>query len=122
MHKVLVIEDEPIIRELICNFLKINDIDCIEVSNATDAINELNIKHVDLVLCDINLPDISGYEILKHIRGNTSLTCLPFIFISAFADTKEIENAKICGADDYITKPFTYKTFVSKVKAFLINV
>ncbi len=117
--RILVVEDDDNLREAICDFLDFNDLDHIAAANGKDALSLLDKEQIDLMVCDINLPDILGTEILQHVRNHSTLYRIPFIFLSAFADKKDVSLGMNLGADDYITKPFAQKTLIETINARL---
>lgn len=115
--KLLVVEDDKGITNVMRGIFHIHEIDSTIVSNGKDAIEALQTLTPDLILCDIMLPDIEGYEILKAAKSNVRTYTTPFIFLSAFADPKDVRKGMDLGADDYITKPFKSHELVNAIKA-----
>jgi putative two-component system response regulator len=101
---VLLLEDDRASRYSICRYLKINGFTCLPFSDLKSAMDVVFSQSIDIVFCDIELPDGSGFELLKKIRD--SLLPLPFIFITASHDEKIIPLALKKGADDFLKKPF----------------
>lgn len=118
-ERVLVVEDEEFIAQCILEIFSINEYQTNWAANGTEALAYLQSNEYDLILCDINLPDIDGYQILKSVRGNLKIYRTPFIFLSAYAGEDEIRMGMNKGADDYITKPFTIQTLLDAVEARL---
>ena len=114
--KVLLVEDEKSIAEGIIYNLKNEGLKVTHVDDGKIAIDIFNEEHFDLLILDIMLPEVSGLEICKKIRKSSNV---PIIILTA----KDDENDKITGlemgADDYITKPFSVKELISRVKAVL---
>ena len=114
--KVLLVEDEKSIAEGIIYNLKNEGFKLTHVDDGKIAIDIFNEEHFDLIILDIMLPEVSGLEICKAIRKSSNV---PIIMLTA----KDDENDKISGlemgADDYITKPFSVKELISRVKAVL---
>ena len=114
--KVLLVEDEKSIAEGIIYNLKNEGLKVTHVDDGKIAIDIFNEEHFDLLILDIMLPEVSGLEICKKIRKSSNV---PIIMLTA----KDDENDKITGlemgADDYITKPFSVKELISRVKAVL---
>jgi two-component system, sensor histidine kinase and response regulator len=115
--KLLVIEDDKGISKVMQAIFHINEIDATFIDNGKSAIEALQTLTPDLILCDIMLPDIEGYEILKAAKSNVRTYTTPFIFLSAFADPKDVRKGMDLGADDYITKPFKSHELVNAIKA-----
>ncbi|RBN37073.1 DNA-binding response regulator, partial [Priestia megaterium] len=116
MKKILLIEDEVSIAELQRDYLEINDFE-IDVQYSGDkglekALNE----HFDLVILDIMLPKVSGFEVCKQIRAAKDI---PIILVSAKKEEIDKIRGLGLGADDYITKPFSPGELVARVKAHL---
>ena len=114
--KVLLVEDEKSIAEGIIYNLKNEGLNVTHVDHGQIALDIFDEEHFDLLILDIMLPEISGLEICKLIR---KISNVPIIMVTA----KDDENDKIqgleLGADDYITKPFSVKELISRVKAVL---
>ena len=114
--KVLLVEDEKSIADGIIYSLKNEGLKVTHVDDGKIAIDIFNEEHFDLIILDIMLPEVSGLEICKAIRKSSNV---PIIMLTA----KDDENDKISGlemgADDYITKPFSVKELISRVKAVL---
>lgn len=120
MLMVLVVEDDRYILDAIRKIFEIFSINGIYAKNGQEALSTLNSsEQVDLILCDIQLPDIDGYEILSRVKSNVDLMSIPFIFLTAFADPNDIRQGMNMGADDYITKPFSAKVLVDAVNSRL---
>jgi putative nucleotidyltransferase with HDIG domain len=102
--KVLLVEDEKVSRISICHYLRDNGYECFAYTNMKDALDAVFSQSIDVIFCDIELSDGSGFELLDKIRE--SLFSLPFIFITASHDEKIIPLALERGADDFLRKPF----------------
>ena len=88
MTKILLIEDELPLLESLTSIFELHDFEVTAVSNGIDGIGKINDINVqpDVIVCDINLPDVTGYEILKEAKSKPDKYKIPFIFLSAFAD------------------------------------
>lgn len=118
MKSILVIEDVAITRELIVHTLK-KEYTVLEASNGIDGVR-LATEHVpNLILCDIAMPDMDGYEVISTIRKDARTADVPFIFLTAFDEREAIRYGMTLGADDYLTKPFSLDELRSAVKAGL---
>lgn len=117
MKNILIIEDDENILELVDIHLK--DIHCIttKANNGTDGIKHAIKKTFDLIILDINLPDISGIEICKKIRAEKIST--PIMMLTARSEEIDKIIGLETGADDYLTKPFSIREFIARVKAIL---
>lgn len=117
MKKILVVDDEPTILELIEYNLESNDY---EVSTATDgqmALDKANTNVFDLILLDQMLPKMSGIDVLKKMRKDGNLT--PVIFLTAVDSEDNKIEGLVSGADDYITKPFSIKELLARIEVVL---
>ncbi len=119
MSKILLIEDEVSLLESLVIILEASGLDTLTASNGRNGLDLLrkNVDSIDLILCDINLPDINGYDILKEVKADNLLYKIPFIFLTAYADEKDIRIGMNMGADDYMTKPFSAKELINTINA-----
>lgn len=111
---ILVIEDESAIADTITYALSTEGFNPVWVSTGGEALEKINSDNFDLIIIDIGLPDISGFELLKIIRGTSSV---PAIFLTARTDEIDKILGLELGADDYITKPFSPRELAARVKA-----
>lgn len=118
-HHVLVIEDDLNIGHGIKEILNHHDIDATWETTVFNAIKQLNSNKFDLIICDINLPDSDGFEVLNKVRKSASLFKIPFIFITALSTHDDIRYGMNEGADDYLTKPFKLSTLMETIEARL---
>lgn len=116
MAKILIVDDDKDIRELLNEVLKTNGYETTTMSNGTDTLNDLKINTYDLILLDIMLPDISGIEIVEKVRNEVSC---PIIFISAKSSLDDKLLGFKQGGDDYITKPFIIEELLARVNAHI---
>ncbi|MBI5326053.1 MAG: hybrid sensor histidine kinase/response regulator [Ignavibacteriae bacterium] len=110
MKKILIIEDEIPVLENLAEL--ISESQEFFVMTASDGIKglELVVEHLpDLILCDIMMPGMDGYEVLKSLKQNEITSTIPFIFLTAKSEKEDMRHGMELGADDFITKPFTYK-------------
>lgn len=117
MNKILIVEDEMAIRDLIKIGLESHGYQCECASDGELAADFLEQKNYDLILLDIMLPKVDGYELLEYIKQTLEIT--PVIFITAKSQTKDKIKGLNLGADDYITKPFEMGELIARVEAVL---
>lgn len=115
--KILVVDDEPPIRKLLRLGLSTQGYNVIEAMNATAAIEQIALMQPDLIVLDLGLPDLSGYELLRRWRDEGS--DLPVVILSSRTDEGGIVQALELGADDYITKPFGMNELVARIRVAL---
>ena len=117
--RILIVEDDADIRTLIAFHIKSMGAEAIEAENGQKALSAIGSGGVDLAILDIMLPGISGIEILRRIRAEGPDRELPVIVASALNSENDIISALEEGADDYITKPFSPKILIARVKSLL---
>jgi DNA-binding LytR/AlgR family response regulator len=106
MKKVLVIDDDPVICQFMQLLLKENKYDVVIAESASGGIKAANELLPDIIICDVLLPEIDGFEVIKRIQKNPFTRNIPFIFISACkTELEDIRQAMELGADDYLLKP-----------------
>ena len=110
---ILVVEDDPPIRNLITTTLKTRDYKYIAAPNGESAIMEAATHNPDIVLLDLGLPDIDGVEVIKRIRAWSNM---PIIVISARSEDADKIEALDSGTDDYLTKPFSVEELLARVR------
>ena len=119
MKKILVIEDNIDLAENVVLLLKENGYDVQAVYNGKNGLNSIIEFDPDIILCDIMLPDISGYKLLSEIKKLEEKLMPIFIFLTAKTLRQDLRRGMILGADDYITKPFTHEELISAVNTQL---
>lgn len=119
MTSILIIEDEKTIRHNITELLKAEGYDVFCTDNGIIGTLWAQDKNPDLIICDIMMPEISGYEVLKELRKLPSTELTPFIFLTAMADKSDIRHGMEMGADDYLTKPFTLEELLGAIESRL---
>jgi two-component system response regulator (stage 0 sporulation protein F) len=118
---ILIVDDEPGIREILRKFLKVRfECKIMEAANGEEALKALRENKVDLVFLDIKMPGISGTEVLKEKK---KLSYKPVIWVITHFDSEEVAHKVIeQGADDYIPKPFSLRVLNSKIRNFLSRI
>jgi two-component system OmpR family response regulator len=115
--KVLVIDDEPGVRELISEALSLSEISAVQAADGLEALSFLRRERFDLLILDINMPKLDGLALLEKLR-NEGMS-VPVLMLSARADKADINQGLRTGADDYLTKPFSIEELVLRVKAIM---
>ena len=120
--KILVIEDDQLIRNNVISILKNENFQTISADNGQDGLTKAMNEQPDLILCDINLPNMQGFDILENFKTSDLVNTTPFIFMTAFTDREHFRRGMELGADDYLYKPFTpeelLKSIHSRLKKF----
>ncbi|MCT4628903.1 response regulator [Winogradskyella sp.] len=119
MTKVLLIEDDTILRENTAELLEILNFEVITAPNGKLGLKSIHSNLPDIIVCDIMMPELDGYEVLKEVSKSNNTKHIPFIFLSAKTEHKDVRKGMNLGADDYITKPFTEDELVSAIKSRL---
>lgn len=119
MKKVLLIEDDPNIRSNIADLLELNDYSVFSTDNGNEGIKLAQEIAPDLIICDIMMPRMSGYEVKTSLSSNEKTAKIPFVFLTAKADMTDLRKGMMMGADDYIVKPFVKEELLKSVSVRL---
>ena len=106
MSKILVIEDNFEVRENLCEILELTGYEVYSAPNGKIGVQMAISKEPDLIICDVMMPELDGFGVLKILNRNTHTNDIPFIFLTAKAEKSDFRKGMGLGADDYITKPF----------------
>ena len=119
MFHILIVDDDDKIRNLLKDFLTENSFLISTAADAMEALEKLNSLSFDLIIIDIMMPGMDGYELTKKIREST---LIPLIHLTAMRKTENIIHGLEIGADDYISKPFEPKELLLRIKLSLIHI
>jgi signal transduction histidine kinase len=119
MKKVLVIEDSPDVLALILETLSYEGYATLAAEDGLRGIDLAQRERPDLILCDVNMPHMNGYDTLDALRRDSSTAYIPFIFLTAVADRQNVRKGMELGADDYLSKPFTIEELLAAVNTRL---
>lgn len=122
MNKILVIEDVHYLRSDIVEILKYEGYDVRGAENGRVGIEVAQEFIPDLIVCDIMMPEMNGYDVLKTLRADPQMTMIPFIFLTAKTDRSDIREGMNQGAEDYLTKPFLSSELLGTIRARLERV
>lgn len=117
--KILVVEDNQDNREMVVKVLKFNGYQVVEAVDGEEAIEKAKAEHPDLILLDIFLPKMDGYEATRRLKGDTSLRNIPIIALTAHAMKGSMEEALAVGCDGYISKPIDVRELPKQIQHFL---
>ncbi|MBL8162178.1 MAG: response regulator transcription factor [Anaerolineae bacterium] len=115
-RQILIVEDDEDTAEVVSTLLNNAGYNTVAVERGHDALNNIASRPPDLVLLDINLPDINGLDVLRQVRTHSFL---PMIIVSGFTKERDKVNALEAGADDFLAKPFSPEELVARVGALL---
>lgn len=119
MKKVLVVDDEVFIRKMIEVRLKTAGITVIEAENGVDAVEKTISERPDLIIMDVMMPKMDGFQACEAIRSNTEISGTPILMLTARGQQIDLEKAMALGILEYITKPFSPKELAEKVLGIL---
>jgi two-component system, chemotaxis family, chemotaxis protein CheY len=107
VKKILITEDSPTMRSLLVSTIEsVGDYDIIEAASGFEALRLLPRWKFDLIITDINMPDINGLELISYVRNNPNYTAIPLFIISTESSDKDLEKGLALGANEYVVKPF----------------
>ncbi len=119
MTKILLIEDETSVRENISDLLEAEGFETITAANGKVGINLAITQVPDVILCDLMMPELDGYGVLKILRQELLTATIPFIFLTAKSTRNDVRKGMNLGADDYLTKPFTRAELLGAINSRL---
>lgn len=117
MKKILVIDDAEFILESTTTLLRFEGYEVLTAENGLIGYETALKENPDLILCDISMPELDGYEVLDKIRSNPSTLTTPFIFLTAFTEKKNMRIGMEKGADDYLVKPFNREELIAAINS-----
>jgi len=117
MFSVLVVEDDETINKMICAKLKQENFKTFQAFDGEEALNIMDREHIDLIICDIMMPNMDGYELTRELRSvhNT----IPILMVTAKSQLEDMEKGFKAGTDDYMIKPINMKEMILRVNALL---
>ncbi len=121
MARILIAEDERDIRELIAFTLKFAGHEVIATSNGEEALQAALSEKPDLILLDVRMPRMSGYQACEKIKADPETRQIPVVFLSAKGQESEVKTGMDAGADEYILKPFSPDQLTARIKAILAH-
>ncbi len=119
MKKILVIEDEPEMRRNITALLRYKAYEPIAAENGRLGVEMARREKPDLILCDVMMPELDGYGVLRALQADADLALIPFIFLTAKGEKDQLRSGMNLGADDYLTKPVANNDLVQAIEARL---
>ncbi|SDS00747.1 response regulator [Christiangramia echinicola] len=122
MKKLLLIEDDVTVRENTAELLELSNYNVITASNGRLGIEKAQQDIPDIIVCDIMMPETDGYGVLEALSKDPETVNIPFIFLSAKTEHKDIRKGMDLGADDYLTKPFEEEELLSAIESRLAKV
>lgn len=117
MFKILVVEDDKNLKKLIVTCLKKSNYTTFEANNGEEALEVLDNNYIDLIISDIMMPKMDGFELINELR--TSKYKIPILIITAKSDIKDKKQGFLLGADDYMVKPINMEELILRVQVLL---
>lgn len=117
--RILIVEDNELNKKLFRDLLEANGYDVMHTSDGMEVLGILRENRPDLVLMDIQLPEVSGLEVTRWIKSDQKLMDIPVVAITAFAMKGDEERIRAGGCDGYISKPISVPSFLATVKKFV---
>jgi len=119
MARILIAEDEPDIRELVAFTLRFAGHEVTATSNGEEALKQASQIIPDIIIMDVRMPKMTGYDACRAIKADVMLKDIPVVFLSAKGQDAEIQTGLDVGAEDYLLKPFAPDQLVERVKSIL---
>ena len=117
--RILIVEDQEDNRAILRDLLTANGLAYIEAADGQQGVELAEREQPDLILMDIQLPVVDGYEATRRIKANPALRAIPVIAVTSYALSGDEAKAKASGCDAYVTKPFSPRLLLAKVREFL---
>lgn len=116
---ILMVEDHEDNRQILRDLLGNSEYNLIEAKNGEEAFAAIAKQRPDLILMDIQLPVMDGYEAMRRIRADPELKTIPIIAVTSYALSGDEEKARAAGCDAYVTKPFSPRVLLAQIRKFL---
>jgi two-component system cell cycle response regulator DivK len=120
-ERILIVEDNALNMKLFNDLLRAHGYDTIQTNDGVDAMKLARSEHPDLILMDIQLPEVSGLEVAKWLKADDALRSIPIVAVTAFAMKGDEEKIRRGGCEDYIAKPIKVASFIETVRKHLNN-
>ena len=117
--RILVVEDQEDNQQILRDLLTNAGYEMIEAENGEDAVASAQARRPDLILMDIQLPILDGYEATRRIKADPDLKSIPIIVVTSYALSGDEDKARLAGCDDYVAKPFSPRQLLAKIKEYV---
>lgn len=118
--KILLVEDEPNVRNFVRVYLEFEGYQVVEASNGIEGLSQVQKEKPDLIVTDIMMPEMDGVQFYKTLRQREDTNKIPVIVLTVKDEFEDIKYAYLIGVDEYVTKPFDPQHLVSKIKEILV--
>jgi CheY-like chemotaxis protein len=122
MKKILLIEDDVTVRENTAELLELSNYEVVTAPDGKKGVDKAKEEIPDIIVCDIMMPELDGYDVLSRLSEDPATKGIPFIFLSAKTEHKDVRRGMDLGADDYLTKPFEEEDLLSAIESRLAKV
>ncbi|WP_158849160.1 response regulator [Algibacter sp. L1A34] len=122
MKTILLIEDDVVLRDCTTELLELSNYTVVKASNGKIGVELAKLKRPDIIVCDIMMPELDGYGVIKMLSKNKNTKSIPFIFLSAKTEVCDVRKGMNLGADDYISKPFAINDLINAIESRLAKV
>ena len=117
--KVLVVEDNDLNRKLFCDLLQAHDFDAKPLSDGREAIDAARDTSPDLIIMDIQMPHVSGLDLIGELKRDAALKAIPIMAVTAYAGKGDEERIRAAGAEAYVSKPISVGRFIEEVNGLI---
>jgi two-component system cell cycle response regulator DivK len=117
--RILVVEDQEDNRQIIRDLLASTDYEIVEAENGVEALAAVGKQRPDLILMDIQLPILDGYEATRRIKADPALRSIPIIAVTSYALSGDEDKAREAGCDAYVPKPYSPRQLLAKIREYL---
>ena len=117
--RILLVEDQEDARRIVRDLLAVSDYELVEATTGEDGLVLAERERPDLILMDIQLPGLDGYEVTRRIKANPALNHIPIIAVTSYALSGDEQKAYAAGCNGYVTKPFSPRVLLAKIREYL---
>lgn len=121
-RRILVVEDNELNLKLFCDLLRAHEFVAEPVRDGRDAVERARDFDPDLIIMDIQMPHVSGFELIENLKADPTLRSIPVMAVTAYAGREDEERIRAAGADAYVSKPISLARFIAEVTALLPTV
>ena len=116
MSTILIIDDTQMLRDYIAECLTFEGYAVVKARNGAEGIQAATQNHPDLIICDVMMPGLSGFDVVEKLRSQPATASIPFVFLTALASHQDKQEGLKLGVSDYLTKPFSYGDLMTTIQ------